>query len=68
MKTARFVLKCVALGLTAAAVVCAVVAYWDKLMDLFYTVSEKLEERKAARITVDDEFADFADCDCDGQL
>ncbi len=29
MKVARFVLKIVALSLTTAAVVCAVIAYWD---------------------------------------
>ena len=63
MKTARFVLKCVALGLTVAAVVCAIVAYWDKLMDLFYAAAEKLEEKRAARITVDDEFDHYADCE-----
>ena len=32
MKTARFILKIVALSLGAAAMVCAVIAYWDKLM------------------------------------
>ena len=31
MKVARFVLKIVALSLTTAAVVCAVIAYWEKL-------------------------------------
>ena len=31
MKVARFVLKIVALSLTTAAVVCAVIAYWDKV-------------------------------------
>ena len=34
MKIARFVLKIVALSLAAAAVVCTVVAYWDKLAQL----------------------------------
>lgn len=63
MKTARFVLKCVALGLSVAAIVCAVIAYWDKIMDLFDRAAQKIEERRAARITVDDEFSDFADCE-----
>ena len=36
MKVARFVLKIVALSLTTAAVVCAVIAYWDKVC-LLYT-------------------------------
>lgn len=33
MKVARFVLKIVALSLAAAAAVCCVIAYWDKLAD-----------------------------------
>ena len=46
MKVARFVLKIVAFSLTAAAIVCAVIAYWDKLAALFDTVSGKLQEKK----------------------
>jgi hypothetical protein len=34
MKMARFVLKIVAASLAAAAAVCCVIAYWDKLMGL----------------------------------
>ena len=34
MKVARFVLKIVALSLTAAGVICAIIAYWDKLAEL----------------------------------
>ena len=34
MKIARFVLKIVALPLGAAAVICAMIAYWDKLSEL----------------------------------
>ena len=47
MKTARFVLKIVAVAMAAAAVVCAVVAYWDKIVDVFDSVCDKLEEKKA---------------------
>ena len=43
MKIARFVLKIVALSLAAAAVVCAVVAYWDKLAQLFGCAKGKLK-------------------------
>ncbi len=46
MKVARFVLKIIAVSLTAAAVVCAIIAYWDKLAALFHTVSSKLQEKK----------------------
>ena len=47
MKTACFILKIVAVALTAAAVVCAVVAYWDKIMDAVCSIADKLEEKKA---------------------
>lgn len=62
MKVARFVLKCVAFGLSVAAVVCAIIAYWDKIMDVFYTITDKIEEKKADKLC-DAEFADYADCD-----
>ena len=61
MKSTQFILKCLAIGLAVAAVVCAVVAYWDKIMDLFYSISEKLEARKVSHISVNDEFTDFVD-------
>ena len=47
MKTARFILKIVAAVMAAAAVVCAVVAFWDNIMDLFDSIADKLEEKKA---------------------
>ncbi len=34
MKVARFVLKIVALSLSIAALVCAIIAYWDQLSEL----------------------------------
>ena len=49
MKTARFILKIVAAVMAAAAVVCAVIAFWDSIMDLFDTIADKLEEKKANR-------------------
>jgi hypothetical protein len=59
MKVARFVLKCVALGLCVGAAVCAVIAYWDKISALFCTLREKCKcscgESTAA------EYADYAD-------
>ena len=47
MKTARFILKIVAVAMAAAAVACTVVAYWDKIMDVFYSIADKMEEKKA---------------------
>ena len=47
MKVARYILKIVAVAMVIAAAVCAVVAYWDKIMDVFYAVADKIEEKKA---------------------
>lgn len=59
MKIARFVLKCVALGLLAGAAVCAVVAYWDKISECFCALLDKLEEKRASRCA--QECADYVD-------
>ena len=53
MKTARFVLKIVALSLTAAAAVCAIIAYWDKLAELGDCAKGKFQ-RKACAAEYDD--------------
>ena len=63
MKIARFVLKIVAIVMTCAAVVCAIVAFWDQIMDLFDTIVDKMEERRAERCFEPEEFDDFADYD-----
>ncbi|MBD5083805.1 MAG: hypothetical protein HDT33_01740 [Clostridiales bacterium] len=64
MKTARFILKIVAAVMTLAAVVCAIVAFWDQIMDLFDTIVDKMEEKRADRCFEPedlDEFADYED-------
>ena len=48
MKIARFVLKIVALSLTAAAAVCAVIAYWDKLSELGDCAKTKIQQKACA--------------------
>lgn len=48
MKVARFVLKIVALSLTAAAAVCAIIAYWDKLSELGDCAKTKIQQRACA--------------------
>ena len=48
MKIARFVLKIVALSLTAAAAVCAVIAYWDKLAELVDYAKTKIQQKACA--------------------
>ena len=54
MKVARFVLKIVALSLTAAAAVCALIAYWDKLGEACGTVKQKIQQKASA-----DEYEDY---------
>lgn len=62
MKVARLVLKIVALAMVVAAAVCAVVAFWDRIVDAFYAVTDKIEEKKAdCRFA--SEYDDFEDCD-----
>ena len=48
MKVARFVLKIVALSLAAAAAVCAVIAYWDKLSELGDCLGQKVRRKACA--------------------
>lgn len=62
MKTARCVLKIVAVLMVVAAAVCAVALYWDKIMDVFYTIADKIEEKRAdCRFA--SEYDDFEDCE-----
>ena len=44
-----------------AAVVCAVAAFWDQIMDLIDTVMDKVEEKRADRCFQPAEFDDFDD-------
>ena len=47
MKVARFVLKIVAVSLVVAAAVCAVIAYWDKIVDASLALYSKVKEKKS---------------------
>lgn len=60
MKAARCILKLVALGMVIGAAVCAVIAYWDKIVDAFYVIADKLEE-KCGKCCCDSEYEDYAD-------
>ncbi len=62
MKTARCVLRFVALGFSIASTICLIIAYWDKIVDFFYNIADKLEEEKSTCFD-DSEFDDFADCE-----
>ena len=46
MKAARCILKFVAIGMVVGAAACAVIAYWDKIVDTFYVLVDKLEEKR----------------------
>ena len=61
MKVARLVLKIIALSLTAAAAVCAVIAYWDKITAVLSCARDKLAEKKAC--CCHSEYDDYADWD-----
>ena len=54
MKVARFVLKIVALSLTTAAVVCAVIAYWDTVPESCSCAGEKLRKKTGCPSEYDD--------------
>lgn len=58
MKVARFVLKIVAVSLTVAAAVCAVIAYWDKLVEIFGCARKRLSLSSSAC-----EYEDYEDFD-----
>ncbi len=60
-KTVGFILKIVAAVMALAAVVCAVVAFWDHIMDLFDAIVDKVEERRADRSFQPAEFDDYDD-------
>ena len=62
MKVTRCILKIAAAAASIAAIVFAVVAYWDKISDAFYTIADKLEEKKANHCRFDDpDFDDYDD-------
>ena len=48
--------------MVAAAAVCAVVAYWDRIVDAFYAVADKIEEKKA-ECRFASEYDDYEDCE-----
>lgn len=61
MKVARCILKVAAVAMTVGAVVCVIVAYWDKIVDAFYTIADKVEEKRADCCFGPSEYDDYAD-------
>lgn len=48
MKATRIMLNIIALSLAAAAAICAVIAYWDKLIELTTNSRKQFCDRMAA--------------------
>lgn len=64
MKLARFVLKIVAAALAAAALTCCVVAYWDRIVEVFCAAKTKVAEKtKNCHCCYPSEYDDYADWD-----
>lgn len=63
MKALKMILSISAVTLAVGAVVCAVVAYWDNLMDLCNNAKEKLAKRGCFCDCCGDKdgFVDFVD-------
>lgn len=61
MEKNHWLLKLIAAVLLVGAAACAITVYWDKLMDLFYTIYDKIEERRANRAAALTEYADYDD-------
>lgn len=45
MGVTRLILKIVALTLVGAAIVCTIIAYWDKLMEVLSTSKNGMQDR-----------------------
>ena len=60
-KTVGFILKIVAAAMAVAALVCAVAAFWDQIMDLIDPVADKVEERRANTCFQPAEYDDYDD-------
>lgn len=61
MKMARFVLKIVGFSLAAAAAICCIIGYWDKLVAFFTEMKESGDSVEAS--TTPSEYDDYADWD-----
>lgn len=61
MKVARCILKAAAVIMAVSAVVCVAVAYWDRIVDAFYAIADKVEEKRADCCFGPSEYDDYAD-------
>ena len=63
MKVARFVLKILAASLAAAATVCCVIAYWDRISVAVRSVCGKCGCSLSEKDYLPGEYDDYADWD-----
>lgn len=62
MKAVKLMLSLAAMVLAMGAIACALIAYWDNLLDLCDCAVKKLTSHKEARhFSEEDDFGDFAD-------
>ena len=61
MEKNHWLLKLIAAVLLVGAAVCAITVYWEKLVDVFYTLYDRIEERKANRAAALAEYDDYDD-------
>lgn len=47
MKAAQNILKIIAIVAAIGTVACLVVAYWDRIVNVFYNISDKIEAKRA---------------------
>lgn len=59
MKVARFVLKIVAVSLAAAAAVCCVIAYWDRIAEFFRGLGQRMNMKCCCGPSEYDDYADW---------
>ena len=59
MKVARFVLKIVGFTLAAAAAVCCVIAYWDKITEGFRAIGARMGCKCCSHPSEYDDYADW---------
>lgn len=59
MKAARCILKALAVLAVIGAAVGLIITYWDRILDAFYAVKDKIDEKRAYLCGCD------YDCECD---
>ncbi|MEG0765283.1 MAG: hypothetical protein RRY65_00955 [Pseudoflavonifractor sp.] len=62
MKAVRFILKVLAVSMTVAAAACCVIAYWDKIAELWCYAKNKLAGKHPC-CCHSSEYDDYADFD-----